>query len=241
MYLHHKILRIYDLVDVFISPSRFLKDKLQAMGFKGRIEVLSNFINPADFVPKYEAVEQSICYVGRLSKEKGVATLIEAVKGLDVTLKIIGDGPLRENLELGSWSSEEKSSNSELQTNIQFLGYKTGDELKDKIKKSMFLVIPSENYENNPRSVIEAFALGKPVVGARIGGIPELIKDHETGLTFEPGNVEDLREKIDYMVNHPDKVIEMGRNARRFVEKELNAEKHYERLMEVYQSVTDFR
>lgn len=229
MYLHHKILRIYSLVDVFISPSRFLKDKLGAMGFKKRIEVLPNFINPSEFVSKYEAVERSICYVGRLSIEKGVATLIEAVKGLDVTLKIIGDGPLKEILE--------KETQSKGIKNVEFLGYKSNNELKDAIKRSMFLVIPSEWYENNPRSVIESFALGKPAIGARIGGIPELVKNHETGLTFEPGNVEDLREKIGYMVSNPEKVIEMGKNARRFVEQELNAEKHYERLIAIYKLV----
>ena len=174
-------------------------------------------------------MERSICYVGRLSIEKGVATLIEAVKGLDVTLKIIGDGPLKEILE--------KETQSKGIKNVEFLGYKSNNELKDAIKRSMFLVIPSEWYENNPRSVIESFALGKPAIGARIGSIPELVKNHETGLTFEPGNVEDLREKIGYMVSNPEKVIEMGKNARRFVEQELNAEKHYERLIAIYKLV----
>ncbi|MFC2161880.1 glycosyltransferase, partial [Acidobacteriota bacterium] len=99
---------------------------------------------------------------------------------------------------------------------------------------SKFIVIPSECYENNPRSVIEAFALGKPAIGARIGGIPELVRNHETGLTFESGNVEDLREKISDLLNNPDKIVDMGKNARAFVERELNAEKHYQRLMEIY-------
>lgn len=232
MYLHHKILHIYDLIDVFISPSQFLKDKLLAMGFKGRIEVLSNFVNPDDFSPRYEAVEQSIYYVGRLSKEKGLSTLIDAMKLLpEVQLKIIGDGPLRHELK-------DKCHNDGIK-NTAFLGYQSGEDLKKEINSSLLLVIPSEWYENNPRSVIEAFALGKPVVGARIGGIPELVRNQETGLTFEPGNARDLADKIRILVSQPDLIVEIGKKARRFVELELNAEKHYARLINIYQQIID--
>ncbi len=98
----------------------------------------------------------------------------------------------------------------------------------------MFVIVPSEWYENNPRTVLEAYALGKPVIGSRVGGIPELVKDGVTGLTFEPGNVEDLCKKIEYMLSHKDKVLEMGRNARKLVEEKFNKQKHYRRLMEIY-------
>ena len=230
MYLHHKILRIYDLVDVFISPSRFLKDKMQAMGFKGRIEVLPNFVDHGDFLPRYGAAERLICYVGRLSKEKGVATLIDAMKLLPgVQLKVIGDGPLRGKLE-------EKCRKEGIK-NVVFLGYQTGEDLKREMSNPLFVVIPSEWYENNPRSVIEAFALGKPVVGARIGGIPELVKGGETGLLYESGNVEDLRDKIEALLKDKERIEFMGRNARKFVETELNTDLHYEKLMKIYQSV----
>jgi glycosyltransferase involved in cell wall biosynthesis len=230
MYLHHKMLRIYDLVDVFISPSRFLKDKVAGMGFKGRIEVLPNFVDPGDFVPQYGSAEPSVCYVGRLSKEKGVATLMDAMKrSPGVRLKVIGDGPLRAALE--------KKCRDDGMKNVTFLGYQAGEALKEEIRRSLFLVIPSEWYENNPRAVIEAFALGKPVVGARIGGIPELVRDGETGLTFESGNADDLSEKIRTLVSRPDLIMEMGKKARRFVELELNSEAHYKRLMAIYESV----
>jgi glycosyltransferase involved in cell wall biosynthesis len=150
------------------------------MGFKGRIEVLPNFVDPADFLPRYGAAEQSVCCVGRLSKEKGVATLMDAMKRLPgVRLKVIGDGPLRASLE-------EKCRNDGMK-NVTFFGYQAGEALKEEIRRSLFLVIPSEWYENNPRSVIEAFALGK--------------------------------------------------TARGVVEQELNAGRHYERLMEIYRSL----
>ena len=103
--------------------------------------------------------------------------------------------------------------------NIHFLGYKTGDELNNEVRKSMFVVLPSEWYENYPRAIIEGFVLGKPAVGARIGGIPELVKDGETGLTFESGNMEDLKSKIIQLSKNPEGIIRMGKNARKKAEK----------------------
>jgi glycosyltransferase involved in cell wall biosynthesis len=124
---------------------------------------------------------------------------------------------------------------SEKLDNVEFLGYRSGDNLKNEVRNSMALVIPSELYENNPRSVIEAFALGKPAIGARIGGIPELVKDGRTGYTYTPGDAEDLRDKIECLLKNPDSAIEMGKNARRFVEENFNPEKHYQELMKIYQ------
>lgn len=226
MYLHHRILHIYDLVDVFISPSLFLKNKLIEMGFKGRIEHLPNFVNFNDFTPHYKSEENSIVYFGRLSQEKGLFTLIDAMKGLNVKLKIIGEGPMKENLE-----SVVKSRQI---NNIDFLGYKNGEALKDEIGKSLFFVLPSEWYENNPRSILEGFALGKPAICARIGGITELIKDGETGLTYESGNSEDLKMTISALINKKAEIEQMGLRARRMVEKEFNPEIHYEKLMGIY-------
>lgn len=99
----------------------------------------------------------------------------------------------------------------------------------------MFVILPSEWYENNPYAVIEAFALGKPVIGSRIGGIPELVKDFETGLTFEPGNEEDLRKNILYLSDNSEKIMTLGANARKFVEQNYDQEYHYQKLMKIYQ------
>ncbi|MBN1799624.1 MAG: glycosyltransferase family 4 protein [Spirochaetales bacterium] len=231
MYIHHKLLHIYDKIDVFICPSMFLKEKIREMGFKRKLCHLPNFIKPEKYMPAYDFKERSLVYFGRLSREKGLAGLIRAVKDLDITLKIIGDGPLRQELE-----SEVKQNKL---TNIIFTGYKEGQALEQEIRKSMFVVLPSQWYENNPRTVIEAFALGKPVVGSRIGGIPELVKHGERGLTFIPGNVEDQKAKINYLLNNPKQVGEMGKKARKFVERELNPEKHYKNLMEIYQTAME--
>lgn len=227
MYLHHNILHIYDIVDVFISPSQFLLSELRDMGFRRKMKYLPNFVEIGDFKPQYNSTEESIIYFGRLSREKGLSTLIDAVGGLKVKLKLVGEGPLKADLE-----SKVRNRNSD---NVEFLGYKAGKELKNEIRNSMFVVLPSECYENSPMTIIEGFALGKPAVGARIGGIPELVKDNETGLTFQPGNAEDLRSKIECLVKSPEKIVEMGKNARAFIEKDLNAEKHYKSLMQIYE------
>lgn len=227
MYLHHRLLSIYDLVDIFISPSKFLKEKVKEMGFRKAIICLPNFINKEDYVPNYNFNNKTICYFGRLSKEKGLFTLIESLKRIDVELKIIGDGPLNKDLKL-------RTQRGNLD-NVKFLGYKSGEELKNIIRNSIAVVLPSEWYENNPRTILEAFALGKPVIGSRIGGIPELVKDGETGLTFETGSADDLRKKISYLINNPHKAVKMGKNARNFVVENFNSENHYQELMKIYQ------
>lgn len=226
MYLHHKILHIYNLIDVFISPSIFLKNKVEEMGFHGKIMHLPTFVNLKEYEQQYHWQENSIVCFGRVSKEKGLFTLIEAMKGLNIKLKIIGEGSVKESLVSKVKSLELK--------NIDFLGYITVEELKDEIRKSMFVVVPSEWYENNPSSIIEGFALGKPAIGARIGGIPELIKENETGLTFESGNSEDLKAKILLLSKNSAEIERMGQNARKKVEEEFNTDIYYEKLINIY-------
>lgn len=228
MYLHHKILNIYDLVDAYISPSVFLKNKCREMGFKNHIFYLPNFIMPDEYVPSYEWSDNSIVYVGRLSSEKGLFCLIDAVRDIDVKLKIIGDGPYKQALT-------DKVRRDGV-NNVTFLGYKTGGDLKQEIQKCKFTVIPSEWYENNPRTIIESFASGKPSIGSTSGGIPELIKDGIRGYTFEPGNVRDLKSKIEILLSRPDSIIEMGKTARKYIEDNLNPEIHYSELMKIYDS-----
>lgn len=226
MYLHHCILNIYSLIDIVIATSEFLKAKHAEMGLHNRIIYLPNFVDLTEYTPEYRWQENSIIYFGRLSAEKGLFTLLEAVKGLDVKLKIIGDGPLLDVLVNETRSKELK--------NVCFMGFKRGNELKNEIKKSKFIVVPSEWYEAFGRTNIESFALGKPVIGARIGAIPELVKDNFTGLTFQAGNVSELRSKIEYLIQHPEMITQMGINARKFVEREFNEEKHYAELLKIY-------
>ncbi len=226
MYFHHSILRIYRLVDAFISPSQFLIDKVIEMGFKGKFFYLPNSIKIEDYSNIKLWEKNTIVYSGRLSKEKGIYTLLQAVKGLPVECQIFGDGSERDNLEM-----IVKRENI---VNVSLCGHVSQTQLQREIQKSMFVLLPSEWYENNPYAVIEAFAMGKPVIGSRIGGIPELIKDHETGLTFEPGNAEELRKNVLYLLNNSEKIMTLGANARRFIEQNYNQEYHYKELMKIY-------
>ncbi|MBI2399517.1 MAG: glycosyltransferase family 4 protein [Deltaproteobacteria bacterium] len=228
MYLHHKIMKVYGKVDVFISPSRFLLEKTKEMGFKGEVVLLPNLVDISEYEPMYQFKDRTIAYLGRLSAEKGTMTLLDGVKGLDIRLRLIGDGPMREALE--------KKCAAEGISNVEFLGFRRGQELQDDLKSAMFTVITSECYENNPRSVIESFALGKPVVGARIGGIPELVRDGVTGFTFNPGDSKDLMEKIKKFASNPKLIENYGKNARKIAEKEYNPETHYTGLMKIYES-----
>jgi glycosyltransferase involved in cell wall biosynthesis len=226
MVLHHSILGLYDLIDGFISPSLFLKDKLREMGFKGEIHYLPHFINLSGYEPSPTAGGDSLVYAGRLSPEKGLFTLLRAVQRLDCRVKIFGEGPLRGGLE-------QQIRDLSL-TNVSLLGHKSQEELKREIKNSRAVILPSEWYENNSRAVIEAFALGKPVIGARIGGIPELVRDGLTGRLFEPGNSEDLRRRILELIEDPETCRRLGREARAFAERRFRPDDHYTGLMHIY-------
>jgi glycosyltransferase involved in cell wall biosynthesis len=240
MYLHHKIMDIYDNVDIFIAPSIFLKNKLIEMGFEKEIVYVPNFIDLTGFDELNKSMEYekgknetSVVYFGRLTQGKGLVTLLEAAniwqqknKDKELIVKIIGDGPLKNELE-------EIVKTTSI-NNIRFLGFMKREKLFREIKNSIAVIIPSEWYENNPMSVIESFALCKPVIGSRIAGIPELVKDNYTGLTFEPGNAFDLYTKILFLMENPDKAREMGKKANQFVRDELSAENYYKKLMEIY-------
>jgi glycosyltransferase involved in cell wall biosynthesis len=227
MVLHHHVLNSYRHVDMFIAPSLFLKNKVEDMGLQGDIAYLPNFVDLDEHpMPIYEWEERSIVYFGRLASEKGLVTLCDAMEGLDLTLHLVGDGPAREMLEC---RIREKGLR-----NIRLWGHQSAKALYELVMKSMFAVLPSKWYENCPRSVIEAFAMGKPVIGANIGGIPELIKHHETGLLFRSGDVDDLRTKIQDLANNPSDIIRMGKQARILVSRELCAERHYSALMQIY-------
>lgn len=228
MYLHHNIMHIYDSIHTYISPSLFLMNKCQEMGFKHRMAFLPNFVNLATLSPDFTFKGPRAIYMGRLAAEKGVLTLLQAVSGTNIQLDIVGGGPLHADFE--------NQARIMRLSNVTFWGYLTGEALYNRVREASVLVIPSEWYENNPRSVIEAFALGKPVVGARIGGIPELVRDNVTGLTFTSGSSEDLRSKLFELLSKPDAVIQMGKNGRQLVETELNSENHYSKLMEIYRN-----
>ncbi len=194
------------ITDLFISPSNFLKKEMIRGGiYQGKIEVLHNFVNDKPTMITGNENSDYYCYVGRLSSEKGVDLLLKvASKMPDYKLKIIGTGPLEENLT--TFNNNE---------HVEFLGYKTGEELKSIIAGSRFLVVPSNWFENNPLTILEALCLGVPVLGSNIGGIPELVKPGINGLLFEPDNDAEMAEKISYLWQNQEKFNrqEIAKNA----------------------------
>ncbi|MFC1669974.1 glycosyltransferase family 4 protein [Spirochaetota bacterium] len=225
-----RIFRIYRHINVIITPSIFLKNKLIEYGFKrNNIHCINNFLD-IDFDESDEHESNYYLFFGRLVEGKGIETLLKAVKNIELKkLLIIGDGHLRKKLE------DFVKTNS-LNSRIVFAGYKPRDEMIKIIKKSLFVIVPSEWYENYPYSILESFACGKPVIGSNLGGIPEQVIDGKTGLLFKSGNAENLKEKIIYLINNPEKIIEMGNNARNFVN-ELNPESHYRKTIQIYEKL----
>ena len=214
--------RLEECTDLFVCPSRFMAEKMAQGGFrKDKLKVLCNFIDVEKCRKDDYAKDDYYCYVGRLSHEKGVGTLVEAAARLPYKLKIIGGGPLLEQLKI---------KNEELKGNVEFLGFRQWDDIKDIVGKARFTVIPSEWYENNPLSVIEAECLGTPVLGARIGGIPELIDEGVNGMTFESGNADGLAKKIKAMYNADFDYKAIADTAM----KRYNAESYYGEIMKCY-------
>lgn len=219
--------RLEASTDVFICPSQFMADKMVQGGFsKSKTQTLCNFIDVekckfsstdgTDYTDDVELLpkkEDYYCFIGRLSHEKGAKTLIEAANQLPYKLVIIGGGPLMDELK------------SVAHTNIEFVGFKQWDDIKQLVGKARFSVIPSEWYENNPLSVIEAQCLGTPVLGANIGGIPEL-----TDYTFSCGNIADLRLKIEKMWNSELDYQQIASDAQH----RYDAETYYDKLINIY-------
>jgi glycosyltransferase involved in cell wall biosynthesis len=225
------ILKKYEWISFFICPSNFSKKKHLEAGIpEEKLIRIPNFIESEKYKPNYE-YKDYILYVGRLSKEKGVLTLLRSIKHIDVKLKIVGDGPMRNECE--RYIEENKI------TNVEILGYKTGKELEDLYKNSLFVVMPSEWYENAPMVILEAFAYGKPIIASSIGGIPEMVINEKTGLLYSPGDDNDLKDKICYLLNNPHMIKNMGKFARELVEKKYNAELHYKKLISVYKKALE--
>lgn len=185
-----KIAGVYKQIDTIICCSRFMKTKLDTNPvFAGKTVVLHNFIDNV----QQEGPEKKdyVLYFGRYSREKGIATLIQVAKELpQIQFVFAGRGPLENKLEGVS--------------NIRNVGFQTGAALEKLIREAQFTVYPSEWYENCPFSVMESQMYGTSVLGANIGGIPELIRVGETGELFESGNAEDMKERILQMLQNAD-------------------------------------
>lgn len=213
--------RLQRATDVFLCPSQFMADRMIEGGFdRSKLSVLCNFIDISKCNNREGYFKKDYyCFIGRLGEQKGVRTLIEAANQLPYHLVVIGDGPLSEELKRKSGS------------NIEFVGYKQWNDIKEIVGHAKFTVLPSEGNENNPLTIIEAKCLGTPVLGSRKGGIPELINEGVDGMTFEAKSVEDLKGKITKMWNTRFDYADIARKSM----KRYNAEHYYKEIMKIYQ------
>lgn len=224
--LHNAIQTFEKYVDRFVVPSRFYINKLIEWGWdEARFTYIPNTVNTDEFRAEYKP-GRSFVYFGRLSREKGVATLIKAAALASVPVKIIGTGHEEASL---------RELARELGSDVSFLGYLSGDALHDAIRSSRTVILPSEWYENAPLSILEAYALGKPVIGADIGGIPELIRSGETGSVFKSGSVEDLSTMLtNYDLMADAQISDMGRNGRLWMNTDFRAEQYLSKTLKLY-------
>lgn len=210
--------KAYSYVDTIICCSSFLKSKLDTQPrFRNKTVMIHNFSQPAAWEETEK--EDYVLEFGQLSRVKGTETLLEAAKRLpEVRFVFAGYGESVEKIEGVP--------------NAEYVGFRTGDDLKELISKARISVCPSEIYENCPFSVIESQMYGTPVIGARIGGIPELITEGETGELFEAGNAAQLEEKLRKLLFTPGLAERYSENCRHAAFE--TPESYYEKLMEIY-------
>ncbi len=225
-----RLLGCVDKFDHFISVSHFLRKKMIQYGIpEEKISTVHNFTDVSDITPNF-SVGEYILYFGRVHRSKGILTLIEAAAPLkEVPLYIVGDGEAMPEVQRIVEQNECD--------HIHLLGFKQGDELQELILNSICTVLPSEWYENCPMSVLESFAYGKPVIGADIGGIPELVIDGVDGFLVPSAGTEALREKLLWVFEHKDEAAEMGKTGRKKMETEFNADIHYQKIFNIYEMV----
>ena len=215
---------LQEYVNWFLPPSKFMMDTCVKGGYSPeKFRVLCNFIDVTklpEVSVKTQIREDYYVYLGRVNEVKGVRTLCKAAAQLDKKLIVIGDGELLPELK-------ETYKNC---PHIEFKGQMQWEEFMSILQKARFMVLPAEWSENNPLTVIESESLGTPVLGANIGGIPELIEEDVTGMTFKSGDVEDLKDKILKMFAHDFDYQSIAKDA---IER-YSCEAYFHKLMEYY-------
>ena len=210
--------------NLYLAVSDFVRDKHIAGGFDpDRIRVKPNFTWPA---PKREGPGEYFLFLGRLSTEKGLSTVIDAFRGRrDSRLVVVGDGPEREQLR------------ARTHPGVEFRGAVDAADVPEIVSRARALLVPSTCYEGAPRSLLEAYASGVPVIASRIGGLPELVEDGKTGLLVAPGESPEWAEAIARLADD-DQAIRMGREAHRLWKRRFGPDEGLRNLEEAYRAVT---
>jgi len=229
----HKFLRTWhSAVDAYIARSNFSRDKLIEGGLPSeKISTIPSFApdpgEPADSNGLFAF------FAGRLSPEKGIATLLSAwdrIRSSSLCLKLAGDGPLKDEVLRRADGKR-----------VQYLGLLSRDKVQELMCQASVLIFPSICYENFPLSIVEAFASGLPVIASGMGAAAEIIDDGRTGLHFLPGNAEDLTAKIEWLISRPQEITRMRGEARAEYLSKYTPERNYELTAQLYGQVIDAR
>ncbi len=218
----------YDAVARFLCPSRFMQGALIDAGIQvERAVYLPNALESGRYAPCFEPGDY-VLYAGRISAEKGILTLLEAIERTKIPLRIAGTGPLDAQVHFRI---------AERQLPVRMEGYCGGERLADLYRRAAFVVVPSECYENASMSALEAFAYGKPVLASRIGGNPELVTEGESGGLFSPGDVDELASAASSLWANRADLARMGEQARSLVEQKFAQDTKLTNMLEIYRGV----
>jgi glycosyltransferase involved in cell wall biosynthesis len=226
----NRLAGVLNKIDAFLCTTEFNKEKLMEAGIEEkRLFIKPNFLDITDIEPSF-GNGNHIIFLGRLSPEKGLWTLVKAFEKMkDLKLHIVGTGPLENALRT---YVRDKNIN-----NIVVEGFKQGNEKSEILKNSLFMVFPSEWYEHFPIVILEAFAFGKPIVASNIGNMPLIVENEKSGLHFEAGNIKDLIDKIEYLINNPSEIIRMGKYARNKMETVYTPDENYRILRSIFEKI----
>jgi glycosyltransferase involved in cell wall biosynthesis len=231
----HRLVKTWQKkVSLYIALTEFSREKFISGGLPAeKITVKPNFLaDNIEYLPHTGNPKKGALFVGRLSEEKGLRTLLQAFRQLpEVPLTIAGDGPLRQMVEAEVLRG----------ANIRYTGRLNKEEIMALMRQSAFLIFPSQWYEGFPMTIVESFANGLPVIASRLGSMAEIISDGKTGLLFTPGDAADMVRKVKWAYEHPEEMAQMGRNARREYEQKYTAERNYQMLVKIYEQAIELK
>jgi glycosyltransferase involved in cell wall biosynthesis len=224
--IHHLAGTWRTKIHVYVALTEFARNKYIAGGLPAeKIVVKPNFVYPSP----QPGVGQGryALFVGRLSPEKGIATLLKAWQAAAnvLPLKIVGDGPSSDIVEVAARENPA----------IEYLGRRSSDEVAQLMGRAEFLVFPTECYEGMPRTVIESFAVGTPVIASNIGSTATMVVPGETGFHFTPGNVAELRERVEWCSRNLDQLRAMRSKARQAFESNYTGAANARMLVAIYE------
>lgn len=226
-YRNHKIYT--DKIDYIITPSEFYRTKFIEDGINpNKIQAIHNSIEMNDYNVETKDDGYAL-YFGRLSKEKGILNLINAfAKCNKGNLYIAGEGPEKEKIE-------KIIKENSLEDRVKLLGFLDKEQMTDVTRKCKFVVVPSIWYENCPYSVLETLAIGKPIIGSNMGGIPELVIDNENGFIYN--TVDELTEKMNVLFENEDLVKQFSKKSKELAKQNYDREVYYNKLKQIYDKV----